>query len=171
MHIAVAMELHERLLPGLIKLHKGLEEKSKEFKDIIKIGRTHTQVILANPFKLYPWVFIISYLEVCKWRRTEIWWKLVLEVSVSDLKKGERESNVGLLLPWKRSFELYIWSRFVKQFKTYVLDVHTYRSLEMILIQVLSDKETNTQQHFQLFYSNNMQSVKHCVKHGYSARL
>jgi len=52
MHIAVAMELHERLLPGLIKLHKGLEEKSKEFKDIIKIGRTHTQVILANPLKL-----------------------------------------------------------------------------------------------------------------------
>ena len=66
MHIAVAMELHERLLPGLIKLHKGLEEKSKEFKDIIKIGRTHTQVILANPLKLYPSVFIISYLEVCK---------------------------------------------------------------------------------------------------------
>lgn len=45
MHLAVAMEIHERLLPGLHKLHTGLEAKSAEFKDIIKIGRTHTQVI------------------------------------------------------------------------------------------------------------------------------
>lgn len=31
------------LIPGLEKLHKALVAKSEEFKDIIKIGRTHTQ--------------------------------------------------------------------------------------------------------------------------------
>ena len=33
----------KRVLPGLTKLAEGLEQKSAEFKDIIKIGRTHTQ--------------------------------------------------------------------------------------------------------------------------------
>ena len=45
MHIAAAMEVHERLLPGLDKIHGALEKKAEEFKDIIKIGRTHTQVL------------------------------------------------------------------------------------------------------------------------------
>uniref|UniRef100_G1TVI3 Fumarate hydratase, mitochondrial n=1 Tax=Oryctolagus cuniculus TaxID=9986 RepID=G1TVI3_RABIT len=43
MHIAAAIEVHEVLLPGLQKLHDALEAKSKEFAQIIKIGRTHTQ--------------------------------------------------------------------------------------------------------------------------------
>jgi fumarate hydratase class II len=43
MHIAAAMTVRDVLLPGLEKLAKGLEAKSEEFKDIIKIGRTHTQ--------------------------------------------------------------------------------------------------------------------------------
>lgn len=43
MHVAVAMEINQRLLPGLDVLHGALEEKRKEFNDIIKIGRTHTQ--------------------------------------------------------------------------------------------------------------------------------
>ncbi|XP_059504626.1 fumarate hydratase, mitochondrial isoform X2 [Stegostoma tigrinum] len=43
MHIAAAKEVHEVLLPGLQKLHDALEEKAKDFADIIKIGRTHTQ--------------------------------------------------------------------------------------------------------------------------------
>lgn len=43
MHIATAMSVRDVLLPGLEKLAKGLENKSEEFKDIIKIGRTHTQ--------------------------------------------------------------------------------------------------------------------------------
>lgn len=42
MHIAVAMEIQERLLPGLQLLHDGLQAKADEFKDIVKIGRTHT---------------------------------------------------------------------------------------------------------------------------------
>ncbi|WP_146343946.1 class II fumarate hydratase [Falsiphaeobacter marinintestinus] len=43
MHIATAMSVRDVLLPGLTKLAEGLEQKSEEFKDIIKIGRTHTQ--------------------------------------------------------------------------------------------------------------------------------
>ncbi len=43
MHIATAMSVRDVLLPGLEKLASGLEKKSDEFGDIIKIGRTHTQ--------------------------------------------------------------------------------------------------------------------------------
>ncbi|WP_340109664.1 class II fumarate hydratase [Pikeienuella sp. HZG-20] len=43
MHIAAATIATSVLLPGLKKLHAALKEKSEAFKDIIKIGRTHTQ--------------------------------------------------------------------------------------------------------------------------------
>jgi fumarate hydratase, class II len=43
MHVAIGMMARDVLLPGLEKLHSALAEKSLEFKDIIKIGRTHTQ--------------------------------------------------------------------------------------------------------------------------------
>ena len=36
--------LYRCLLPGLKVLHEALADKSKEFMEIIKIGRTHTQV-------------------------------------------------------------------------------------------------------------------------------
>ncbi|UDQ89352.1 class II fumarate hydratase [Xanthobacter autotrophicus] len=43
MHIACAEEIVHRLLPALKHLHGALAAKSAEWKDIIKIGRTHTQ--------------------------------------------------------------------------------------------------------------------------------
>ena len=43
MHVAIGMMARDTLLPGLRKLHAALAAKSEEFKDIIKIGRTHTQ--------------------------------------------------------------------------------------------------------------------------------
>ncbi len=43
MHIAVALTARDVTLPGLRKLHGALVEKAEAFKDIIKIGRTHTQ--------------------------------------------------------------------------------------------------------------------------------
>jgi fumarate hydratase class II len=43
MHVGIAMQARDVLLPGLRKLHAALEAKSQDFKDIIKIGRTHTQ--------------------------------------------------------------------------------------------------------------------------------
>jgi fumarate hydratase class II len=43
MHIACAEQIVHDLLPALKKLQSALEKKQDEFKDIIKIGRTHTQ--------------------------------------------------------------------------------------------------------------------------------
>ncbi|KAH8244989.1 hypothetical protein KR032_003483 [Drosophila birchii] len=40
-HICVAMELNERLIPAVTHLRNALKAKSNEFKDVIKIGRTH----------------------------------------------------------------------------------------------------------------------------------
>ena len=44
MHVAVAMEINRCLLSGLKELQSSLAEKRDQFNDIIKIGRTHTQV-------------------------------------------------------------------------------------------------------------------------------
>jgi fumarate hydratase class II len=43
MHIAAAEEIIHWLIPALEHLHAALVKRSKEFADIIKIGRTHTQ--------------------------------------------------------------------------------------------------------------------------------
>jgi fumarate hydratase class II len=41
MHIAAAEEINKRLLPALAILRTTLNNKAEEYKDIIKIGRTH----------------------------------------------------------------------------------------------------------------------------------
>ena len=43
MHIAAAEEIVHALVPSLNKLANALNDKKEAFKDIIKIGRTHTQ--------------------------------------------------------------------------------------------------------------------------------
>lgn len=43
MHIAAVTEIRQTLMPELAKLRDALAEKSEEFKDIVKIGRTHLQ--------------------------------------------------------------------------------------------------------------------------------
>mgnify|MGYP005819290733 FL=1 len=43
MHIAAAEEINHKLLPALYTLKNTLESKSNEFKNIIKVGRTHLQ--------------------------------------------------------------------------------------------------------------------------------
>ena len=57
MHIACAEEIVHRLLPALHKLHGALKTKSEAWKDIIKIGRTHTQdatpITLGQEFSGY----------------------------------------------------------------------------------------------------------------------
>ncbi len=50
MHIAIAMETREKLLPSLTILNKELKKKVREFKKIVKIGRTHLQD--ATPLSL-----------------------------------------------------------------------------------------------------------------------
>ena len=43
MHIAIALETKNKLLPSLDLLNKELKKKVKKFKKIIKVGRTHLQ--------------------------------------------------------------------------------------------------------------------------------
>jgi len=50
MHVAAVREIHDRLLPGLARLHAALAAKSAEFADVVKIGRTHLQD--ATPLRL-----------------------------------------------------------------------------------------------------------------------
>ncbi len=50
MHISIARETINKLLPNLKILEKELKEKTKKFKNIIKIGRTHLQD--ATPLSL-----------------------------------------------------------------------------------------------------------------------
>ena len=50
MHISVAKETLDRMLPSLLTLEKELKKKSNEFKNIVKIGRTHLQD--ATPLSL-----------------------------------------------------------------------------------------------------------------------
>jgi fumarate hydratase class II len=40
-HVAVALEIRNRLLPALVRMHETLASKAKEWTDVIKIGRTH----------------------------------------------------------------------------------------------------------------------------------
>jgi fumarate hydratase class II len=57
MHIACAEEIEHRLLPALAKLRNALNDKAQAWKDIIKIGRTHTQdatpITLGQEFSGY----------------------------------------------------------------------------------------------------------------------
>ncbi len=57
MHISAAEEIHHNLLPALQYLRNALNDKSQQFKKIIKIGRTHTQdatpVTLGQEFSGY----------------------------------------------------------------------------------------------------------------------
>ncbi|MBA8666360.1 class II fumarate hydratase [Holosporaceae bacterium 'Namur'] len=43
MHIAAVCEINEKLIPALNYIRQALDKKAKEFKNIIKIGRTHLQ--------------------------------------------------------------------------------------------------------------------------------
>ena len=43
MHIAAAAETSRRLLPAVKRLRDTIDAKAKEFKDVVKIGRTHLQ--------------------------------------------------------------------------------------------------------------------------------
>ncbi len=64
MHIAIAIETREKLLPSLVLLNKELKKKVKDFNKIVKIGRTHLQdatpLSLGQEFSGYQ-----SQLEEC----------------------------------------------------------------------------------------------------------
>ncbi len=57
MHVATVLLTYEKLLPTLVKFANELGKKEKEFLNIVKIGRTHTQdatpVTLGQEFSAY----------------------------------------------------------------------------------------------------------------------
>ena len=57
MHISIAIKTREKLLPSLKILEKEIKKKVKEFKDIVKVGRTHLQdatpITLGQEFSGY----------------------------------------------------------------------------------------------------------------------
>ncbi len=67
MHVAAVCEINESLIPALVYLHKAFAKKRDEFKDIIKIGRTHLQdatpLTLGQEFSGY-----VTQLEFAKER-------------------------------------------------------------------------------------------------------
>jgi fumarate hydratase class II len=50
MHVAAALEIRERLVPAVAKLRATIERKSREYADIVKVGRTH--LMDATPLTL-----------------------------------------------------------------------------------------------------------------------
>lgn len=64
MHIAAAMALNEKLIPAVKNLRAALAKKMREFKDIVKIGRTHLQdavpITLGQEFSGY-----VAQLDAC----------------------------------------------------------------------------------------------------------
>ena len=70
MHIAVALETQNKLIPNLNILNKELKIKVKQFENIIKVGRTHLQdatpLTLGQEFSGYQ-----SQLEDCIFRIKE----------------------------------------------------------------------------------------------------
>ncbi len=67
MHIAIAIETKKKLLPSLELLNKELKKKVSQFKNIVKVGRTHLQdatpLSLGQEFSGYQ-----SQLEDCIYR-------------------------------------------------------------------------------------------------------
>ncbi len=64
MHLAAALAFHHKLLPAVRLLRDGLATKMLEFKDIVKIGRTHLQdavpMTLGQEFSGY-----VAQLDAC----------------------------------------------------------------------------------------------------------
>ena len=63
-HLAAAIEAHEQLLPAMAGLAGSLRKKADEFRDIVKIGRTHLQdavpMLLGQEFSGYA-----AQVELC----------------------------------------------------------------------------------------------------------
>lgn len=62
MHISAVVAVNEKLIPAIDKLHATLDKLSKDYQDVIKIGRTHLQD--ATPLTLGQeisgWAFMLE---------------------------------------------------------------------------------------------------------------
>ncbi len=96
MHIAIAMETREKLLPSLVLLNKELKKKVSEFNKIVKIGRTHLQdatpLSLGQEFSGYQ-----SQLEECIKR---------IKVSLNEINYlAQGGTAVGTGINTKKNFD------------------------------------------------------------------
>ncbi len=86
MHVATALQVERNLLPALRHLHHTLAEKSRQFRDIVKIGRTHLQD--ATPLTLGQemsgWV---AQLAICE-RQTRAALAGVYELAIGGTAVG-----------------------------------------------------------------------------------
>lgn len=86
MHIAVAERVVHHLVPMLDKLHAALKEKSLQFKNIVKIGRTHlmdaTPLTLGQEFSGY-----VAQLEAAR-KRIEAQLPQVYELALGGTAVG-----------------------------------------------------------------------------------
>ncbi len=105
MHIAIAMETRDKLLPSLVLLNKELKRKVKEFNKIVKIGRTHLQdatpLSLGQEFSGYQ-----SQLEECIKR---------IEFSLNEIYYlAQGGTAVGTGINTKKNFDKKIVSEIKK---------------------------------------------------------
>jgi fumarate hydratase class II len=92
MHVAVALEVRERVLPAVEGLRASIETRSDEFREIVKVGRTH--LMDATPLtlgqELSGWA---AQIASCERRLTE-----VLD-GVYELALGGTAVGTGLNTP------------------------------------------------------------------------
>jgi fumarate hydratase class II len=92
MHVAAVMAIEDNLLPKLVVLKTTLESKVQEYKDVIKIGRTHLQD--ATPLSVGQ--EISSWAEMLK--KSEEMIKISL-LNVRELALGGTAVGTGLNAP------------------------------------------------------------------------
>ena len=85
-HVATAVEIQQKLLPALTKLHASLQEKAKAWDQIIKIGRTH--LMDATPLRLGQEFGGFARQIECSIRRAEAARDAVLELPVGGTAVG-----------------------------------------------------------------------------------
>jgi fumarate hydratase, class II len=85
-HVAVASEIKQSLIPALNRLCESLEHKAKEFDDVIKIGRTH--LMDATPLRLGQEIGGLARQAKLSIQRAETALKSVLELPVGGTAVG-----------------------------------------------------------------------------------
>ncbi len=85
-HVATAVEITEQLIPALKRLHQTLLEKSREWDQVIKIGRTH--LMDATPLRLGQEFSGFARQMELSIERAELAVKSVLELPVGGTAVG-----------------------------------------------------------------------------------
>jgi fumarate hydratase class II len=100
LHVATALATRDALLPALDRLHAALDAKAKQWRDIVKIGRTHTQdatpLTLGQEFSGYA-----AQLASCRGRIEE-----ALHRDIRKLAIGGTAVGTGLNAPDGWAFDM-----------------------------------------------------------------